>query len=157
MEILIAHPDAVVCASIVRELGDRYELVVAHTAEEALRYIQRSTPLLAVVVGHELDTGPDGVALLDIVAHRMPGVPRVLISKESRTGGAARARRTRVAHRIVPTPWRFGAVATAIDALRLRMQMRRFHRISTHEPEPREDDESAELTHGMLGADTLSA
>lgn len=149
MEILIAHPDPDVCAAIVRELGDRYRLVVVNSAEDALSHLELAVDLRAVVVGHRLDTGPDGVALLDIVAHRLPGVPRVLISKENRSTGARRACRTQVAHRIVAAPWRFGAVASAIDSLRLRMHMRRFHRLGTNDRQV--DTSPRRRTTGPLG------
>ena len=77
--VLLVDDDALVLRAVVRRLAkEGYEVVTAHTGEEALSILRADGAEIDVVVSDYRMPGIDGVQLLDHVRRVYPGKGRIL-------------------------------------------------------------------------------
>ncbi len=112
--VLIVDDVPALCRAIARELASVYDVVTAHTYDDALAALARLPDVAAIVTDLLLGGGADGLDLLAVAQVSSPAAVRLLITGTSHT---LTAKRREIAHAVIAKPWPYGHLLTTIGAL----------------------------------------
>ena len=88
--ILLVDDDAALLDALSHQLGGRFKIVTATSAEEALRLLAEGKRF-ALVVSDQRMRGMDGATLLGELSHRAPDIMRILLTGVGDQAVAVRA------------------------------------------------------------------
>jgi ActR/RegA family two-component response regulator len=113
--VLVVDDDAATRKVLARELQPIFRVVQADDFESAIRVVDQTRSLVAVVSGHQIGKGPSGAQLHAEVRRRLPSAARVLLSGSISDAQAARLLSDGVIHEYLEKPWGMGEVLEAVS------------------------------------------
>jgi DNA-binding NtrC family response regulator len=118
VRLLVVEDEEAMARAMKRELNWRFDVLVAHTAEEAMEALASRDDIAAAVCDCELGAGQTGLEVLESARKTHPHQVRLMISGTvPRDLGPLMV--SGVVHRFVAKPWYPGELGRAlIEALR---------------------------------------
>jgi len=123
--VLVVDDDLAIRRALARELRSEFEVVLVPSYEQAVAQLGGQPLFAAVITDYELGAGPDGLALLKLVAERTTEVLRVLVSASNERHRIEEALAEGVVHRFLPKPWPPGELVATLHRYSRSGTMRR--------------------------------
>ena len=122
--VLVVDDDLAIRRALARELRSEFDVVLVPGYEQAVAQLG-GQPFAAVITDYELGAGPDGLALLTLVAERNTEVLRVLVSASNERHRIEEALADGIVHRFLPKPWPPGELVATLHRYSRSGTMRR--------------------------------